>query len=140
MCHLKSLCTLVLAAVVLAITPPDLFGQNGQQRMNRVMERANQFNQEMARQMQQSQGQYLEQHREMRRVGESMERMAQDMNRLMEHSRSMIQDQKFLRDREMQRDMERLHEHMNGMADQMENTLRVMERLQQRLHQPGGEG
>ncbi len=69
-----------------------------------------------------------------------MERMAQDMNRLMEHSRSMIQDQQFLRDREMQRDMERLHEHMNGMADQMENTLRVMERLQQRLHQPGGEG
>jgi hypothetical protein len=48
----------------------------------------------------------------------------------------MQRDRVFLRDREMQRDMDRLREHLSSMAAQMESTLQTMERMQKRLTPP----
>ncbi len=74
----------------------------------------------------------------MHRMGEAVEGMARQMHRLAEHSRSMMGEERFARDREMQQNMERLREHMNEMAEGMENTLRIMERIRSRLEAPEG--
>ncbi len=47
----------------------------------------------------------------------------------------MRQDRTFTRDREMQKDMDRIGEHMGNMADNMEETLQTIERMTKRLRQ-----
>ncbi len=106
--------------------------QEMQQRMHRILERAHQLNRELTQQAARQHSGLMTQNRELQRICESVEGMAQHMNRVMEGSRNMLGDPALARDRQMQRELERLRERMDDVAGQMENTLQIMERLQQR--------
>jgi len=68
-------------------------------------------------------------------LGESMGTMAAQMKKTMEGCDQMRQDRTFIRDREMQKDMDRIGKHMGNMADNMEETLQTIERMTKRLRQ-----
>jgi hypothetical protein len=117
------------------------------ERVSGVQERARQMEQQMLHSMQQ-----LQQTRQMAlenavriRNQERLHSMAQSvadgarmMHRAMEQLRTMIGDPGTGWDPEMERQMEQLRQHWNGMAGQMEEGLTIMERLRDRIHRPPG--
>jgi hypothetical protein len=74
--------------------------------------------------------------RSMQRLSESLRATTREMVQSMDHLRQSLQDPALAQDPTARRDMERLHERLGKMGDQMEESLRIMERLQQRLHRP----
>lgn len=109
--------------------------QDMAQRMSRIHDRAHQLSQSMQQQMQQNQAQQGEHQRLMLRTCQATEETARQMREMAERAREMQQSREFQGDRDMQRDMDRLRQHMDTMAGDMENTLRIMERMQERLRQ-----
>jgi len=117
------------------------------QRMERVQEQIRNMNQvlqqEMDRLRTQNQEQVRNQLRQTERVrnmGESLGLMAQQMRQTMLQLREMAGDPAAAGDPAMVQHMERLQEHFRAMADGMEEGLRLMEQLHQRLREgaPGG--
>jgi len=68
-----------------------------------------------------------------RSMAQAMGDGAQEMHRAMEQLRNMLGDPAVVGDREMQREMERLHEHWTEMAGKMEEGLQIMDQLRDRL-------
>jgi hypothetical protein len=58
---------------------------------------------------------------------------AQEIHRAMEQLRRMLGDPAVAGNGDMVRDMERLRQHWENMAGQMEEGLQIMERLRDRL-------
>ena len=77
-----------------------------------------------------------EQERLMLRTCEAFEQQAQQLRQLGDRTQDMIRSREFQRDRDTQRDMDRLRQHLNTMATELDGSLKLMERLQQRLHVP----
>lgn len=72
------------------------------------------------------------------RYGRVHGNQAEHLKTMMERTRSRMQDQDLMRDREIEQHIERLREHMETMAKQMEEGLQMMERMTERMrqHQP----
>lgn len=63
---------------------------------------------------------------QMQRLGEHLNAMAGQMKNAMERSKMMMQDQEWMRNREMERDMKRFREHMSDMTEQIEASVQFM--------------
>ena len=105
------------------------------QRMTQLQQRAHQLAQN-AQQHVQTRTQATEQERLMLRTCEALDQQAQQLRTFGDRTQDMIRSRDFQRDRDMQRDMDRLREHLNTMATELDGSLKLMERLQQRLHVP----
>lgn len=74
----------------------------------------------------------------LRSMARSMTDGAREMHRAMEQLRNMVGDPGAGWDQQMEREMERLRQHWEEMAGQMEEGLLIMDRLRERIHQPSG--
>jgi hypothetical protein len=74
--------------------------------------------------------------RSMLQLSDALRETTRSMRRSMDQLHLNLRDPDLIRDRDMQRDMERLHDRVGRMADQMDESLAIMERLRDRLHQP----
>lgn len=156
--------TLGVGATMSAAQEPGRMAQQQQQQMmqmqqqfmhlNQVMERvslvqqrAHVMEREMARSMERiHQNQELaarstEQLRNQERIrsmAQSMDDGAQQTHRAMEQLRNMLGDPAIAGNGDMVREMERLRQHWEEIAGQMEEGLQIMDRLRDRLqiHQP----
>ncbi|MDT8341717.1 MAG: hypothetical protein RQ751_09420 [Longimicrobiales bacterium] len=79
----------------------------------------------------------LRQSERIRDMGESMGLMAQQMRQAMLRLREVAGDPATGGDPAMVRTMERMQEHLRAMGDQLEEGLRIMEQLHQRLREGG---
>jgi uncharacterized protein YukE len=113
------------------------------QRMQRVQQRAHDMEQMMLREMEQLRQREMLQEQDQLRLREqerirdmahSMANAAGEMNQAMERFRDLARDSQTLWNRDMERDMERLREHMDQTCVQMEEGLKIMDRLRERLH------
>lgn len=109
------------------------------ERMNRLVDRANLMSQHVAQQLQQR-GQVRDQDRALQQLCDSYGDMARQMQQSMDRIHQLTQDPTWQADPDMQRDMDRLREHVGTMADQLDEALNIMDRVTQRLriHDPGG--
>jgi len=78
----------------------------------------------------------MQEHERLRDMSREMGRMAEGMRGATERMRDMARDRQMEHTPEMRRDMERLREHMDEMCDRMEEGLRIMDRLRERLGTP----
>jgi hypothetical protein len=113
------------------------------QRMDRIQDRIRQMDHAMIQEMdrlraQQAAGDRLRQHERLREMNDGLGRMAQQMRSTLMQARQMEGDPMVQRDQVMQREMERLRLHLEGMCDGMEEGLRIMEQLHQRAREGGG--
>jgi len=100
------------------------------------MERTQQMNQHMNQRMQQVQNEQMKsQYRMMHRFNEQMQLTLGNMKNAADHCNIMLQDRDMMQERQMQRDMDQLRQHLQGMTGQAEEVVQTMERLTQRLHQ-----
>jgi hypothetical protein len=115
------------------------------QRMQRVQQRARDMEQRMLHEMEQlrqremlhQQDQFrLREQERIRDMAHSMANAAGEMHQAMERFRDLARDNQTLWNQEMERDMERLREHMDQTCLQMEEGLKIMDRLRDRLHKP----
>lgn len=65
-----------------------------------------------------------------------MQAMAQRMSQIQARARSLSGTMQ--QDREMARDMDRLHGDLNTMAEHMENSLQAMQLMHQRVQEQSG--
>lgn len=110
--------------------------QNMVQRMAQLQERAHTMAMNMQQQMQQQRVQQTEQQRLMLQTCQAADQTAQQLRTLAERARDMQQDRDMLRDRDQQRDMDQLRIHLRTMADQLDESLKTMDRMQKRLGPP----
>lgn len=104
-------------------------------RMTQIQQRAQEMEQLMLRDMEHLQSQqHLEHQEQIRMMAHSMAGAAGEMTQAMMGLREMVQSGSM--DREMQQDMERLRQHMRETCDQMEDGLRIIQQLRDRLSQP----
>lgn len=112
--------------------------QNMERDMNQAMHQLRQ-NPELAQQN----ALHLRNQERLQSMAQSMNAGAREMERAMEQLRNMIGEPGFNMDQTMQRDMQQLREHWDGMAGNFEEGLRVMDRIrdqiQDRIHQTDGE-
>lgn len=111
-------------------------------RMTRIHEHAHQLEQTMLRQMEQlrhhehlqpHQQEQLRHQERIRYMAHALSGAAGEMGQAMMGLREMAQNAGLNFDGEMEREMERLRQHMEETLNQMEGGLRVMERLRDRL-------
>jgi hypothetical protein len=81
--------------------------------------------------------QLLRRQERLRDMAHAMSGAAGEMNRVMERARDMVDDPDTPWGQDAEQEMNRLREHMENMARQMEDGLQIMERLQLRLGAPG---
>lgn len=104
------------------------------QRMTQLMQRTHTMSQQMQQRMQDAQNeQQRQQMQQMQRLGEHFHAMAGEMKNAMERNQAMMQNKEMMRNREMERDMSQLRNHMNELTEEMENTVRLMERMTNRM-------
>ena len=117
------------------------------QRMERVQEQIRNMNQMLQQDMDRLRAQNQEQNQSrirqterVRDMGEAMGLMAQQMRQTMLQLREMEGDPGASGDPQMLRHMEQLREHLRVMSEGMEEGLKIMEQLHQRLRAggPGG--
>jgi hypothetical protein len=75
----------------------------------------------------------LQNQEHMRVMARALSGAAGEMTQAMMGLRTMAQDAGGSMNREMEQQMERLHQHMQATCDQMEDGLRIMEQLRDRL-------
>lgn len=110
--------------------------QDMMQRMNGVMHQTHQMSQDMQHHMQNHHGEMMEQHRMMQRMDDCVGNMAEHLRMTMEQHDKMMKDAALMRDAEMQQDMAHLREHMGTMTEQLEKSLAVLQRMNQRVAPP----
>lgn len=114
--------------------------QQMSQRMEQIRTRAQKMNQDCAAQIQQqgqaqnqTQARTQERTRLMQRLSESIAASADNLKAAADRTQDMLRDRDMLRDHDQQRDMDRLHTSMTAIADQLDSTLRTMDRIRLRL-------
>ena len=107
------------------------------QRLHQIEKQANQLSQNMARQAGPSgQGQMGIRDQNMKQLCDSVATLARDMTQTMDRIHLQLRDPDMAQDRDMLRDMDRLRLHVEDMVGPMEDALKSMEQIQQRLHMP----
>ena len=112
-------------------TVPDTMEQRMQAMEQHMQQR---MQGDMQRQMSE---QLMRQQRHMHELAGSMRQMTGQMRATMMQVRELARDPAMHEDGAMQQEMERLREHMQGMVEELDAGVQVMERLQQRTDQPG---
>jgi len=143
----------VISGMLLLMTVPALSQQTGQQqqqqqmqqmqqmqemmqRMNGLMERNQQMNRDMNQRMQQAQNEQMRnQYQMMHRFSEQMGMTLGNMKNAAERCEMMLKDREMMRDRQMQQDMERMKKHLSDLTTEMDESLKTMERMVQRMKQ-----
>lgn len=101
------------------------------QRMNQIQQRAQTLATAMRTQTQ-TRAQVTERERLMQGTCDALEQQARQMHQLGERAQEMMRSREFAGDRQMQRDMEQLRRRLHTMANEMDGTLQLMERLRER--------
>lgn len=101
------------------------------QRMNQVQTRAQTLATAMRTQTQ-TRAQVTERERLMQGTCDALEQQARQMHQVAERAQEMIRSREFAGDRQMQQDMEQLRRRLQTMANEMDGTLQLMERLRER--------
>lgn len=110
------------------------------QRMDRIQDRIHKLDRTMAKQMDRMQDQQrLREHQALRDMCTATGAMVRQMKQNVERMRGMMDEPLFQRDQEMQRQMERLHEHWDEMGARLEESVQIMERMHQHMG-AGGAG
>ncbi|MCA9736776.1 MAG: hypothetical protein R3E98_16905 [Gemmatimonadota bacterium] len=113
------------------------------QRMQRIQTQAHEMEQLMIRDMERLRQQSQLQERDLLRLREqervrdmthAYSNAAREMNQSMERVRDMLGDPGSNWGPDMEREMLRLREHMDDMAGRMEDGLKIMDRIRDRLH------
>lgn len=106
------------------------------QTMTKVMERA----QNMVRTLEQKMANLpenaktaLEQHRNLMHLGEAMGKVAENMKQNMERFQEMIRNRELYRNKATVKDMNQIQNRLEKAANELDESLRVMERLANRL-------
>ncbi len=73
----------------------------------------------------------------MQQLCDSMANLAGDMTKTMDRIHQNLQDPALVQDKDMLKDMDRMRLHIEDMAGPLEDALNAMDRMQDRLHQPG---
>lgn len=81
---------------------------------------------------QRTQAQLQERDRLMLGTCDGLEQQARQMQQTATRAEEMIRSRDFQRDRDMQRDMDRLRQRLDNMANEMDESLKIMERLRDR--------
>lgn len=97
-------------------------------------QRLQQMEQERERERLHEQAQ-VRQHERLREMSRSMDQVAEQARRNMARVGEMTGDAATAGDRELQREMERLEAHWGRIADELEDTLRSMEQVRNRIGQ-----
>ncbi|MEW5918085.1 MAG: hypothetical protein AB1762_16910 [Gemmatimonadota bacterium] len=106
------------------------------QKTERIRERLRLLEQEMTRDMERDRTrdqQHLREHQRLRDMNKALGEMAQQLHGATLQLRDRERDQDRVRDQEMERDMERLRLHVDQMGQQLDEGLKIMERIQARL-------
>ena len=103
------------------------------QRMQRIQTQAHEMEQLMIRDMERLRQQSQLQER-VRDMTHAYSNAAREMNQSMERVRDMLGDPGSNWGPDMEREMLRLREHMDDMAGRMEDGLKIMDRIRDRLH------
>jgi len=108
--------------------------QDMQQKMTRMMEHTQNMTREMHQRMEQAHNEQMrEQYQMMHRFGENLGMTLGNMKNAAERCELMLRDREMMRDREMNQEMERMRRHLSDMTDEMEEAIRTMERMAERL-------
>ena len=108
------------------------------QRLHQLEQQAGQLSRSMAQRAgHEGAGQLGARDQSMSRLCDSVATLAGDMTKTMDRIHQNLRDPTLLQDRDMQKDMDRLRLHVEDMAVPLEDALKTMERIQDRLHQPG---
>ncbi len=108
------------------------------QRLHRLEQQAGELSRSMAQRAGQAgAGELGARDQSMSRLCDSVATLAGDMTQTMDRIHQNLRDPALLQDREMQKDMDRLRLHVEDMAAPLEDALTTMNRIQDRLHQPG---
>ena len=101
------------------------------QRMQQIQTRAQTLAQGLQQQVQ-NRTQATERERLMLGTCEALEQQARQMHQFAQRADDMIRSREFQRDRDMQRDMDRLRQRLDAMAKEMDESLKLMERVRDR--------
>ena len=102
------------------------------QRMGQLQQRAQTLATAMRTQAQ-TRTQATERDRLMLGTCDALEQQARQMRQLGERAQEMMQNREFASDPQMRRDMERLRQRLHTMADEMDGSLQLMERMRERV-------
>ena len=105
--------------------------------MNRLRERANKLGEQLAQRTERNQNQtrVREQERLMQHMSASVGTMTDEMKTSMEQLQKMMQSKNMAADKQMEQEMLKLNENFQNMGENVENTLTIMERINNRLEQ-----
>lgn len=108
------------------------------QRLHQLEQQATQLSQGIAQRAgQAAAGQRGIQDQSMSQLCDSVASLARDMTATMDRVHQSLRDPALLRDPDLQRDMDRLRLNVEEMVGPLEESLKIMSRMQDRLHQPG---
>jgi hypothetical protein len=109
--------------------------QNTVQRAQQIQQRAQTLAQQL-QQRTQDRTQLTERDRLMLGTCEALEQQARQMHQFAQRAEEMIRSREFQRDRDMQQDMDRLRLRLETMTKEMDESLKLMERVRDRTRTP----
>jgi uncharacterized protein with HEPN domain len=78
-----------------------------------------------------------EQHRNLQHMGEAMGKVAENMKQNMEQFQEMTQNRELYKTKAMAKDMKQIQNRLEKAANELDESLRAMERLANRLQTNG---
>lgn len=104
------------------------------QRMVQIQERAQGLVQSLEKTMTQAQPKTQAQVQALKRMGEATAKMAGELKGSLERWREMAQNAELAQDKAMVKDMNQVQNRLEKAANELDEMLRVMERMANRLH------
>ncbi len=101
--------------------------------MEQIALRAQEMSRTMTQQMTQVRDQQRDQMRLLQQLCDAVGVQARETKRTLDQLHLMLQDRTMQQDRDMQQDMDRLRLHTDQMGDGMQEMLKTIERIQNRL-------
>jgi len=114
--------------------------QQMMQRMDQVTQRTQALSQTMTRQMDRLRTQDRDQARLLLQLCDAVDAQSRETRRSMDRIHLMMQDPAMNRDQDMQRDMDRLREHLNAVTGGLQEMVTTMEQMQKRMQARIGGG
>jgi exonuclease VII large subunit len=107
--------------------------QSMTQSMNKIMERSQNLVRNLEQKMTQVKPQTQNQVRALQQMGEGTAKIAEQMKGNLERWQEMIQNRELAGNREMTKDLNRIQNRLEKAANELDEMLRVMERVANRL-------
>jgi hypothetical protein len=101
--------------------------------MNEFATRAQKLSDAFGQEIVRTQGQQRERLRVFQQMCDSIQMSARETYRSMDRIQEMLQDETITRDRDMQRDMDRMRQQFDSVSKNLEETLTPMERIHDRI-------